>query len=236
MTTKVEVGSLRSSRGVDVTGPNSRAIFGGTTQLTADGTFATSTGWTLGSGWTIAADKASHATGSTAALSGTSTANSTSLMYEVLFTLTTTTPGTGLRVSLGGTSSLVTYTASNTYAAYMRPGSSSGTLTFTPQTGGTWVGDITAVAIYTVYSSDPDVIIRNSDGNSSNTEIRSCGDGLNSLAVGSGSGKYLIGSNCTYLGFDAGSQSVTADGVTAIGRSYLEAGIRLLATMPCPQT
>lgn len=122
-------------------------VYTGMSILTADGTFAVSTGWTAGTGWVIGNGYADHATTASGTLSGASTATSTAKYYTVRFTVTVTTPGTGFTVSLGSTDSGATYNTAGTYTVDIQPSDGTGTLLFTPGVGGTFVGTIDDVTI-----------------------------------------------------------------------------------------
>jgi len=119
--------------------------------MVATGTFADSTGWTTTTGWTISGN-ASHTTGNTGALSGTTQAKR-AIQYQVNFTLATSVAGDGLTVTLGGGTDSVTYTSSGSYSAYITPSATTGTLVFTPGAAGTWVGTIDNVTIYQTFTA-----------------------------------------------------------------------------------
>lgn len=171
-------------------GFSSVATVGAANILTADGTFATSTGWTAGAGWTIGSGVATHATGNTATLAGTSTATSTSIVYQVTFDVTASVAGDGFGVSLGGADSGITISTAGSKTIYVTPTAGTGTLVFTPGTAGTFVGTIDNVAIHALTASTPDTSVTSSDGTTKPLEIRSGGDALNSLFIGNQAGQF----------------------------------------------
>lgn len=75
------------------------ATIGTTEILTADGTFAANTGWTVTAGWTIADGKATHSAGTTA-LTGTTTMTG-ARVYKAVIVLSGVTGGS-INVWLGG--------------------------------------------------------------------------------------------------------------------------------------
>ena len=182
----------------EIKGSNSAATLGSTNLLTADGTFAASTGWTVGAGWTIGSGVATHATGNTAALSGTSDGTSQTTIYEVRFTLTVTTAGDGLTVTLGGAENGTLTITTGTKRLFFRPDDTTGTLAFTPGDLGTFVGTIDDVLIYKIIPSTADISIYNSDGIYSPLELR-------------GGGSALVN---TFLGFEAGKNTFSYSGTT----------------------
>ena len=218
--------------GIDTTSPTSRlhvvgsssvASVGVTNLLTADGTFDTSAGWTVGDGWTIGTSVATHATGNTAALSGTSTVSSTSTVYQVNFTVAVTTAGDGFSVSLGGNDSGTTFNSAGAQTVYISP-TSGGVLAFTPGTAGTFVGTIDAVTIYAMTGSTPDAMFVNSDGTSNNLEMRAGGSGTQSLFIGLNAGQFNTttgggdnGKYNTFIGNNAGRFNTTGSYNTANG-------------------
>ena len=216
----VAIGNNAPTSRLEVTGTASASILDATEKLTADGTFATSTGWTVGTGWSIGSGVASHATGNTARLSGTSTATSTTTLYLIQFYMTTTTAGSGIKVYLSSTSSQIVLSGTGTQALYMVPGTSSGTLGFEPQAGGTWVGTIDDVHIYPVVPATPDMVVRNSDGSGYAMEFRAGGASNISMGMGLSAGKYS-GIYSLFFGHSAGTRS-TGSGQTGIGIGSLQ--------------
>ena len=200
----VGIGTTTPGSKLDIVGSSSVATVSSTNLLTADGTFTASTGWTLGS-WTIGSGVASHASGTTA-LSGTSTATSTSIVYQVNFTVTSvTTAGDGFTVSLGGVSDGVVYKTTGAKTLYINPSDTTGTILFTPGTVGTFVGSIDNVTIYALSPSTPELALESSNGSGSNLELRAGGSALYN----------------TFLGNKAGQFNTTGQKNVAIGSSAL---------------
>jgi len=173
-----------------IKGTNSTAEATGSNLLTADGTFATSAGWTVGAGWTIGGGVVTHATGNTATLAGTSTATSTTMVYKIEFTVAVTTAGTGFTVTLGGVTHGTTFSSAGTKVIFIRPTSTTGTLTVTPGSGGTFVGTIDDVSIYAMSPSDPDAIIENDSTGSEPMEFRTGDEGQRNFFFGHQAGRY----------------------------------------------
>jgi len=220
----VAIGLSTALARLHVKGTNSLATIDTTNLLTADGAFDTSTGWTIGAGWTIGSGVATHATGNTATLSGTSTANTILKEYQIIFTVAVTTAGSGFSVSLGGKDAGQVFSTAGTKTIYIHPTATTGTLLFTPGSGGTFVGTIDNVQILEVLPSDPAVIFENSDGILNSIEIRAGGSGVNSLFIGKDAGKFNTnvgggnrGQFNTFVGVEAGFFNVTGDKNTCLG-------------------
>lgn len=180
----VSIGMMGTNSKFSIKGSNSVATVGISNILTADGTFDTPTGWTAGAGWTIGLSVATHATGNTAALSGTSTAISTTTVYQVNFTVAVTTAGDGFTVFLGGQDSGNTFTTAGAKTIYVKPSDGTGTLSFIPGAAGTFVGTIDTVTIYAMTASVADALIESSDGTTAPLEIRAGGSGLYNTFIG----------------------------------------------------
>ncbi|HUD03681.1 MAG TPA: hypothetical protein VMR51_02740, partial [Patescibacteria group bacterium] len=185
---KVGIGTTSPLSALQVVGTSSVATVSGSNSLTADGTFATSSGWTTTAGWTIGSGVATHTTGNTGALSGTSNGTNTSTVYQVMFDVAGT-MGSGFNVSLGGTDSGTTITSTGSaQTVYIVPGASSGTLAFTPAGTGTFAGTIDNVYIYAISTSTADVSVISSNGTSTPLEVRAGGSGLYNTFIGQNSG------------------------------------------------
>jgi len=227
----VGIGMSNPGSRLYVRGSSSVATVGSSNLLTADGTFAASTGWTEGIGWTIGSGVATHATGvgNTNPLSGTSTATTTWRVYQINFTVAVTTAGDGFTVSLGSQDSGNTITTAGAKTIYVRPSASSGTLSFTPGSAGTFVGTIDDVTIYALSNSTADASIESSDGNGvggqgNPLEIRAGGSSLDNLFIGNTAGRNTTtGSSNTALGGYALAVNTTGYGNLAVGTSALTA-------------
>ncbi len=245
----VGIGNTSPVSRLTVTGSSSVGTVGSTQYLTADGTFATSSGWSTpgpvalpSAGWDITTVPGTvyHATGNTAALSGTSTATNTGVMYKIDFTTTVTTAGDGFSVSLGGKDSGENITTAGAHTVYISPNTATGTLSFTPGAAGTFVGTIDGVTIYTVQSSTPDITVLNSDGTSAPLEIRAGGSDLRNIFLGTNAGELTTtgnrnsivgtyafesnttGSNNSGLGYRALDNNTTGSNNVAVGIYALE--------------
>jgi hypothetical protein len=227
-TGNVGIGDDTPTSRLTVTGTGSVATVGTSNLLTATGTFANSTGWTVGS-WSIGSGVATHASGTTA-MTGTSTATSTTTMYQIKFDIpTVTVSGEGFSVSLGGTSTGdVFYTAGTDLTTYVVPASGSGTVAFVP--GSTFAGTIDNVRIYAVTASTADSVIQSSDGVVGPLELRSGGSAKYNTFVGSNAGAInVFGTNNSAFGADALSlntsgSSNSAFGVTALAKNTSGSG------------
>lgn len=223
----VGIGTTTPSSRLHVVGSGSVGTVGASNLLTADGGFDASTGWTVGSGWTIGSSVATHATGQTANLSGTSTATSNTTVYQVNFTVAVTTAGSGFTVSLGGQNEGTSFSTAGSKTIYIKPSNGTGTLSFVPGSGGTFVGTVDSVTIYSVTASTPDATIVSSDGTTSNFELRAGGNGLYNTYGGLNAGKFTIsgGTRNTALGANAGVYNSIGDDNTAIGSQALNSNV-----------
>lgn len=182
-------------------GTSSLATVSTTNLLTADGTFATNTGWTVGTGWAIGSGVATHTAGNAVALSAASTATSTSKLYQINFSIYGTVYGDIITVSLGGTTwagnwatifdpaTLWGWGVPLDATIYIRPSTNSGTFAITPGPLGTFAGTIDNVTIYEVIPSVADAIVRASDGSSVPMEIRGGGSGRGNVCLGEKAGE-----------------------------------------------
>lgn len=217
----VGIGTTPSSR-LHVKGGSSIAVAGTSNLLTADGTFAATTGWsTFGSGgWTHDSvnQEADH-TG-TGDLSGTSTATSTSTVYQINFTVSNYTSGS-LTVSLGGQDSGNFYNSNGAKTTYIKPSAGTGTLTFS----GTWDGTVDSVTIYAITPSTADLQLENSDGTGSILQLRAGGTSLLNTFVGQDVGKNTVGQGNSGFGYQALMNNATGNYNTAIGYFTLKSNI-----------
>jgi len=100
-------------------------------------------GWTATGNWTYGAGAWNHATGDATALTATGeTAIAVGTKYEIIMTLTTSTAGGGVVVSLGGQSFSAVSTGAPTAHTFNVTAGSTAALALTP-TAGTWVGSLT---------------------------------------------------------------------------------------------
>jgi len=218
---KLAVNTTSTTSALTVKGTSSVATVGVSNLLTADGTFATNTGWTVGAGWTVGSGVVTHATGNTGTLSGTSTATSTTTVYQVNFTVTQTTAGSGFGVSLGGNDSGTTINTAGAKTLYIKPSAATGALVFTPLGTGTWVGTIDDVTVYALTTSIPDVVVQSSNGASTPIEFRQSGSALSSLGIGTSA---LINNTATLnlaVGGNTLRYNVSGANNVAIGYSAL---------------
>jgi len=214
----VGINTAAPSSALHVIGTSSIAVVSGSNSLTADGTFATSTGWTVGANWAIASGVATHTAGSTATLDGTSTATSTSIVYQINFTISGRTAGS-INISLGGTDSGTAFTATGT--AYVKPGASTGTLSIIPTS--TFDGSIDNVTIYAIAPSSSDVKVESSNGASTSLQFRAGGSGLWNVFIGNGAGENnLTGYDNFGLGYNSLNQLTTGYDNIAIGVNALQ--------------
>lgn len=93
------------------------ATIGTTEILTADGTFDTNAGWTIGAGWAISGGKATHTAGNTASLTGTTTMQNAEV-YRSTITISGRTAGS-VNVKFGLYSAGLTLNADGTYTFYL---------------------------------------------------------------------------------------------------------------------
>jgi len=104
-------------------------------------------GWTAAGNWTYAGGKWSHATGSATALTATGeTEIVVGTKYEITMTITTSTAGVGLAVSLGGQRFAVVSTGAPTTYTYNVTARSTAALAIIPNSG-TWVGSVDSISV-----------------------------------------------------------------------------------------
>lgn len=104
-------------------------------------------GWTAAGNWTYAGGKWSHSTGDATALTATGeTAIAVGTKYEIVMTITTSTAGGGLAVSLGGQSFAAVSTGAPTTYTYNVTALSTAALAITP-TSGTWIGSVDSISV-----------------------------------------------------------------------------------------
>lgn len=222
------IGMSTTANRLAVKGGRSVAAIGVSNLITADGTFATSSGWTAGSGWSIGSGVATHATGNTATLSGTTGATDDDLVYQVNFTVAVTTAGDGFTVSLGGNDAGTTITTAGTKVLYIRPTNLTGTLVFTPGAAGTFVGTIDDVTVYAIDQSNADILVQNSNGTTNPLELRAGGSGALSTFIGTNAGRYNTttggggnGLYNTFVGYNSGRFNATGNSNTTLGHYAL---------------
>ena len=220
---RVGAGTITPGAKVHVKGSSSLTTVGAANVLTADGTFTTSSGWTVGTGWTIGSGVATHATGTTGTLAGTATIAALSI-YKVTFTVSVTTAGDGLSVSLGGRDSGTTITTAGAKTLYLVATNTNG-IVFTPGPLGTFVGTIDDVVINLLTASTSDTIIEASDGTSTPIQIRTGASGSGNVSVGEFAGRYNIsasGINNLFIGSGSGAFNATGNSNVAIGTAALQ--------------
>lgn len=204
---RLGLGTITPSTSIDVVGANTTASIGSEIiTATADRDFSSDTGNWTGSNWIIGSGVITHTAGVADVLSLASGALSPTIVadgvYQLVFTVTTTTVGT-LTPALGGTSgtavgkSLTTLTYTQTIHA-----STTASLTFTPSAA--WAGTIDNVSIKLITPNSAIQILRNSDSTI----------GLELRAGGSVSGTLR---NNTFLGVDSGLSNTTGISNTASG-------------------
>ncbi|MFZ6022612.1 MAG: hypothetical protein ACOYT9_04065 [Patescibacteria group bacterium] len=222
------IGMSTTANRLAVKGGQSVATIGVSNLISADGTFATSSGWTAGSGWSIGSGVVTHATGNTATLSGTTGATDDDLVYQVNFTVAVTTAGDGFTVSLGGNSAGTTITTAGAKVLYIRPTDLTGTLVFTPGPAGTFVGTIDDVTVYAISQSNADVLVQNSNGTTNPLELRAGGSGALSTFIGTNAGRYNTttggggnGLYNTFVGYNSGRFNATGNSNTTLGHYAL---------------
>jgi hypothetical protein len=108
-------------------------------------------GWTPTTNWTYASSKWSHATGNATALVS-DWSPTVGVNYKVVYTLAQSVAGTGVTMAIGGVS-FPASTAAGSYT-YKCIAPATTALRFTPGSGGTWVGDITAVSVTVISGGD----------------------------------------------------------------------------------
>ena len=108
-------------------------------------------GWTPTTNWTYASAKWSHATGNATALVS-NWQPTVGVNYKVTYTLAQSVEGTGVTLSFGGASFMLS-SAAGTYTYYFTATETTA-MTFTPGAGGTWVGDITSVSAKALTNGD----------------------------------------------------------------------------------
>lgn len=206
---------------LDIQGDTSAAVLGSEMiTLAADRDFSSNTGNWTGTNWTIGGGNATHTAGAntfTLSASALSTPIVSGGIYQIQFTIATTTAGT-ITASVGGTTSLNFGQATGTINAKVNLLVSSvgaGTIVFTPDAS--WAGtlDNISLTLITPYSAVQN--FRNSSG-TIQTEIRAgANNGLN-LFIGFGSGKTNIsGTQNTFLGYNAGLYNSTGGSNTFVG-------------------
>ncbi len=222
------IGMSTTANRLAVKGGQSVATIGVSNLITADGTFATSSGWTAGSGWSIGSGVVTHTTGNTATLSGTTGATDDDLVYQVNFTVAVTTAGDGFTVSLGGNDAGTTITTAGAKVLYIRPTDLTGTLVFTPGPAGTFVGTIDDVTVYAISQSNADVLVQNSNGTTNPLELRAGGSGALSTFIGTNAGRYNTttggggnGLYNTFVGYNSGRFNATGNSNTTLGHYAL---------------
>ena len=112
-------------------------------------------GWTPTTNWTYADSKWSHATGNATALVS-DWSPTVGVNYKVVYTIAQSVAGTGVVLAVGGVS-FPTSSAAGTYTYYIIAPATTA-LRFTPESGGTWVGDITAVSVKAVTNGNASFI------------------------------------------------------------------------------
>ena len=224
----VGIGTASPTSRLTVTGSNSVATL--TNSMgTLDGTFEAPTGWTFNLGWSRTGGAgtmvATHATGQTLTMSGASSATNTSTYYEISFVTTATTVGTGFTVSLGGTDSGidgVTMASAGTHTFTIRPGAASGTILFTPGSGGTFAGTVDTVTIRAITSSTANMVVNSSGGTTAPIEVRTGASGSFNSFIGTNAGSInTSGTYNTALGSNSMQLNTSGGSNTAIGTSTL---------------
>lgn len=230
---------------ISVTGTSSLAVVGGGSVLTADGTFGSAVGWTVGSHWSIANAKATHTppdglpstlSGTTAALAGT--------LYQVNLLMLDRTAGS-IGVRLGTADAGVSLSANGATTVYVATPPvivGNAALLLTPTSD--FDGSITQVTLYRVTPALPDAVINSSTGTINPLEIRAGGSGQASLYLGAFSGQSALsqaihntglgqaalqnnteGIQNTALGYWALRVNTTGDGNTAVGNGALDGNL-----------
>ncbi|MDD5225577.1 MAG: hypothetical protein PHV97_00140, partial [Candidatus Omnitrophica bacterium] len=120
-----------------------------TEQITGAGAMST---WAVVGTWTYGSGKWDHTTGDATALTANTWTPSANTNYKLVFTITTSVVGNGVTASIGGT----TFPTVSTAGTYTYTGITSDTtqLKFTPGSGGTWVGSITACSVKPLTEGD----------------------------------------------------------------------------------
>lgn len=109
--------------------------------------------WTPTTGWTWNTNKWDHATGNTGALTVAVWTPTAATNYKIVFTITTSTAGSGITLAVGGVNIVTALSTAGTYTYYVRATATTA-LTFTPGSAGTWVGSITVCSVKAVTNGD----------------------------------------------------------------------------------
>jgi hypothetical protein len=191
------LGTATPGARLDITGVTTEATIGAELITGTDNlAFTTTLGNWTGTGWSwLAGGAATHVAGANAfSLATTYTSNhpTAGKIYQLSFTINTTTAGT-LTPSFGGANGIsIGKQVNSEYQVIVIEATGSGVLTFTPNA--TWAGNLDNISVRELTTSTATQVVRNSDG-TIGLEIRSGGTGLKNSFVGFGSGRANITGN-----------------------------------------
>lgn len=201
-----------------INGENSIATLDTESSLVADGTFATSDGWTVPANWSIGSSKATCTAGSIDSLEGT-TNTVINGVYKIIFTMTRS-AGT-LSFYLGSNLYPASYTYGQTVTVYFTSLENNASIIFTPSS--TFAGTVYNLTITKIIPSDSIASFIPSDGtvDAGAIEIRGSND-AECLFIGESAGKHnyttsIYGLDNVAIGSKALSNNVAGWSNLAIG-------------------
>ncbi len=196
-----------ANKALSITGANSTATIGSEMiNAIEDRDFSSDSGNWTGSNWTVGSGVITHTAGVADVLtlsnSALSSAPASGDVYQVTFTVNTTTAGT-LTVSIGGTNGVsVGQVVGSAGQNQIITAVNTTELKFTPNSA--WAGTIDNVSVKVITPSNPIFTIKNSD-NTMGFEIRSGGSGLKNVHIGeNASSRNVTGNNRVSIGYYAG--------------------------------
>lgn len=192
---------------------------------TADSDFSSDTGKWTGTGWVIGSGVATHTAGANAITldnSALDSAPASGRVYQVTFTVVTTTPGY-LQVSIAGANGYAIGQANGTVTGMIQNiyGASTAALKFTPDAS--WAGTIDDISVKEITLSSIALQIQSSDGTSTPIDIRGGGSAKTNVFMGTRVGEANIsGTNNVAIGHYSMQVSSTGASNTAVGASALQ--------------